>query len=388
MEKLMSKEDKALEQFFKSFAEVEDELEFKIASDMSGKKIPVISTGSPSFDDMLVCAGIPMGRVTQLYGKNASGKSAIAMLVMKQAQQLNKTSKQLFVDAEGTFDPAWCSSIGCDLSRIVLVQDDLAVSAKRLFEMLVGVPKEDKNHFFAGKSKPGLLDEVQAGRQDFNLIIIDSLGALQVPLEMTSEIGKQNMSPVPRFLSTALKKLSLELKKANVPLIMINHVRESLNMYGPSRASSGGHSYHHHLSMNLYVEQPQRKDAKIFNEREEIIGSVIKIIADKNKLGPPKKPCEFKMIFTQGIIDTFEEIGQLALDYNIVEQPTSMSYQYGEQKWVGRNKYLEALKENQALQDALLKKIEIARDQKYMKTNAGEEKSEKPVEKTEKPKKN
>lgn len=356
--------------FFKSFSSAEDAMEVRLASDTLGDKPKAISTGSANLDDALCCGGIPLGRITQLYGKPGSGKTAMSMILIKEAQKLDPNARQLYIDAEGTFSSLWSQQLGADPSKILLIQDDLAVSAKRLFEMLTGVPKEDSKHFFAGKSKRGFLDEVADGNLNFNLIVIDSIGALQVPQEQISEIGKINISPLPRFLSTALKKISLEVKKANVALIMINHVRATMNMYGPDHASAGGNSYHHFLSCNLFFEMVSRKDAQILDEKDEKIGHIIRATVEKNKFGVWPKNCEFAVDFTKGVVNSHEEIGELAIKYGIVERPTTMSYTYKDFKWVGAGKFNDALKEDTSLVAELLSEIEGLRNAKYFNAPA------------------
>lgn len=374
-----------LQDFFKAFSDAEDSMEVRVASDAIGEKPQAISTGSPTLDDALCSSGIVRGRITQLFGPPGSGKTAMSLILIGQAQKQDPNAKQIYIDAEGTFSPTWAAQLGADPSKIYLIQDDLAVSAKRMFEMLTGIPKEDAKHFFAGKSKRGLLDEVADGNMNVNLIILDSIGAIQVPQEMVSEIGKINISPLPRFLSTALKKLSLEVKKANVAMVMINHVRNSMNMYGPEFTSAGGNSYHHFLSANLLFEMVARKDAQILNDKEEKVGHTIRASVIKNKFGIWPKKCEFKVDFTKGIVNIAEEIGNLAIQYDIVQRPTTMSYTYKDYKWVGAGKFNDALTEVPGLADELLQKVEEIRDAKYFsKKTTTDNEPQKLVEKTKK----
>lgn len=354
-----------LKNFFKAFSDAEDSMEVRIAGDTVGEKPEAISTGSPNLDDALCSSGVVRGRITQLFGPPGSGKTAMSLLLIKEAQKKDPSAHQVYIDAEGTFSSAWAAQLGADPNKIMLIQDELAVSAKRLFEMLTGVPKEDSKHFFAGKSKKGLLDEVAEKNININLIILDSIGAIQVPQEQISEIGKVNISPLPRFLSTALKKLSLDVKRANVAMIMINHVRNSMNMYGPEFTSAGGNSYHHFLSANILFEAVSRKDAQIINEKEEKLGHTIRATVMKNKFGIWPQKCEFRIDFTKGIHNAHEEIGDLAIKYDIVQRPTNVSYVYGDNKWVGAAKFTEALATTPGLADDLLKKIEDIRNAKY-----------------------
>jgi recombination protein RecA len=356
--------DNKLESFFKSFAEADEELDFRFA-DQFGSKVPVVKTGSPGLDDALSSGGYPFGRIIQLYGPPHSGKTLMSMLAILEAQALNAESKQLFIDSEGTFSAIWAGTLGIDISRVLIVDGDSAVNGRRLFETLLGTPKEDSKHILVGKSKEGFLDKVADKTFDFNLVVLDSLGAIIPPGEDVSAVGKMNMSLLARFLSTTMKKLSLEVKKAKLPFIIINHKRDGMDPYGPDHTFSGGNTYGHFLSCNVYFEAIQRKDAQILNEKDQKIGHMIRAKVEKSKFGITPRQCEFKVDFSKGVVDKHEEIAKLALDYNVVEKPTSVSHQYGDYKWVGFPKFCEALFENPTLCKEIADKIEIARDSKF-----------------------
>lgn len=286
--------DKKIDSFFNSFAEADEKLEVSLSSDKSTEIKDVYSTGSYLLDDMLGCGGLPAGRLVQLYGPAGSGKTLVSLFTIKSAQQKDPESKQVFIDAEHTFDHSWASKLGVDPDRVILIRGDLATNGRRMFEMLLGSPKEDKTHVYVGKSKEGLLDKIRTKEININLIVLDSLGAIIPPGEDISDVGKMNISLMARFLSTTLKKLSLEVAKAQIPFIVINHKRDSMNMYGPSHTYSGGNSYTHFLSASIYFERVQRKDAQILDKNEQMIGSIIRASVEKSKFGPPRK-CEFKV---------------------------------------------------------------------------------------------
>ena len=200
---------------------------------------------------------------------------------------------------------------------------------------------------------------------NFNMVVLDSIGAVIPPGEDVSAVGKMNMSLLARFLSTTMKKVSLEVKKANLPFIMINHKRDGFDPYGPDHTFSGGNTYGHFLSCNVYFQAVQRKDAQILDEKDQKIGHTMRAKIEKSKFGTTPRDCEFKVDFSKGVVDKHEEIAKLALDYNVVEKPTSVSHQYGDYKWVGFPKFCEALLENPALCQEISDKIEIARDSKF-----------------------
>lgn len=354
-----------LEAFFKSYADSEEQLDFKMAHETVGQRLPSTSTGSLVLDNALSAGGLPKGRLFQYYGPTGSGKTLMAMLAMKEAQEADPAAQQMFIDAEGTFDPNWAESLGLDTSRIILVDQETAVIGRKCFEMILGVPKEDKKtHELVGKSKDGLLDLIKSGELNINMVVLDSLGAIMPPGEDISRVGKMNMSLLARFLTTTFRKLSLEANRAQVPFIFINHKKDGMDPYGSDHTFSGGNSYAHFLSANIYFESVNRADAKVLDENENRIGATIRATIEKSKFGPWPRKCEFKVNFGIGVIDKHLEVAQLALDYNVVSKPTSVSHEYGDRKWVGYGKFCDAVKDDPALYAELAEKITEARNQK------------------------
>jgi recombination protein RecA len=355
-----------LDAFFKSYSDSEDQLDFRMGHEIVGKKLPVTSTGSLALDDALSSGGIPKGRLLQYYGPSGSGKSLMAMLAVKEAQQDDPAAQQWWIDAEGTFDPNWAETLGLDTSKMIIVERDTAVIGRKCFEMILGVPKEDKKtHELVGKSKDGLLDLVIAGDLNVNMVVLDSIGAIMPPGEDTSRVGKINMSLLARFLTTTFRKLSLDANKAKVPFIFINHKKDGMDPYGADHTFSGGNSYTHFLSANVYFEAVQRADAQILDEKENKIGHTMRATIEKSKFGPWPRKCEFKVNFGVGVIDKHEEIATLAVDYNVVQKTSTVSYEYGDKKWVGFPKFCEAVKEDSALANELVIKIAEAREAKW-----------------------
>jgi recombination protein RecA len=351
--------------FFKGYSDSEDQVNYKMAHETVGEKVPVISTGSVALDDALSSGGLPKGRLIQYYGPTGSGKTLMAMIAMVEAQRQDPTAQQMFIDAEQTFDPNWAEILGVDTSRVILVEGDMAANGRRCFEMLLGVPKEDaKTHVLKGKSKEGFLDNITNGTFNVNLIVLDSLGSIVPPGEDTSVVGKMNMALLARFLTTTFKKLTLEVSKAQVPFIIINHKKDNMDPYGADHTYSGGNTYAHTLSANVYFEAVQRKDSMILDEKENKVGHPLRATIEKSKFGPWPRKCEFKVNFGIGVIDRHEEIAQLALDYGVVSKPSTVSHEYGERKWVGFPKFCEAIKDDPALAEELLVKVGLAREAK------------------------
>ncbi len=368
------KKDDKFTAFFKSYSDSEELLDFKFASQTIGKKVPVISSGSLALDNALSSGGHPKGRLIQLYGAPGSGKTLMAMIAMLEAQKADPNAYQMFIDAEGTFDPKWAKILGLNVKKIIIIEGDMAVNGRKCFEMLLGEPKEDKKtHKLVGKSKEGLLDQIIKGEMNINIIVLDSLGSIMPPGEDISAVGKMNMSLLARFLTTTFRKLSLELSKAKIPFIIINHVKATMDSYGPDHTFSGGNTYAHFLSANIFFSIVNRADAKILDDKENKIGHTLRAVIEKSKFGPWPRTCEFKVNFGIGVIDKHEEIAQLAIDYGVVEKPTAVTHQYGDQKWVGLAKFCDAIAADPALAEELTQKIHEAREHQHDKERIEEE---------------
>lgn len=350
---------KNLDSFLNSFLGTSEKLEnFNLGG--SKKKLEVFPTGSLLLDNALSCGGIPRGRIVQFYGAPGCGKTLQSLLTIRSAQQSDPDSMQVFIDAEQTFNSQWAKTLGIDVERVLVITGDTAVNGRELFKFLLGSPKENKkDHSYDGKSKEGLFDQIMkkgSDRLNINLVILDSLGALIPPGEDTSDVGKSNMALMARFLSPTLKKCALEVSKSNVAFIIINHVRDTMDQYGPDHTFSGGNSYHHSLSASIYYEKVARKDAMVLNEKEEIVGATIRAAVEKSKFGPSKKT-EYKVNFSTGVIDRHKEIIALAIDKDIIKRPNNVMYVYNDHSWRGAEKMAEAIASDQKLLDELLSKI-------------------------------
>jgi recombination protein RecA len=357
-----------IKEFFESFAAADEQISFRMAHENIDKVVPAISTGSPLLDDALSCGGLPKGRIIQYYGPTGSGKTLLSMLAIKNAQADDPESIQMFIDVEQTFSASWAQKLGCDPSRILVVDGDTAVYGRDCFEMLLGVPKADaKTHEYVGQSKLGFLDEIAAGTINCNLIIYDSIGACIPPGEDTSAIGKMNMSLLARFLTTTFRKLSLAVTRANVPFICINHKRDNMEKYGLDHTFSGGNTYAHSLSANVYFERINRKDSAVLDKNEDVIGTLIRGSVEKSKFGSWPRKCEFTVDFNVGVINVHKEIAQLAVKYEVVKKLTSVTHEYKDYKWVGYNNFCAAIEESPELAEELKKEIVEARKGNFSK---------------------
>ena len=305
----------------------------------------VISTGSSTLDYALGVGGIPRGRIIQLAGKESSGKTLLSFMIVKSWLDKDPENTAMFIDAEYTYDPKWVKQLGVDTSRVIVVRIN---EAKKIFDGLLGKMKENKITKKVTKGVNGVLDLVIEGQEKkfkkLGVIIVDSLAAINTPMEIAAEVGKQNMSPISRFLSTELKKLTPAVAKANVAMIFINQVRVNIGqMHGDPETTSGGKALKHACSVMIQTAASQSKDNSIFDKNENMIGHTVNVKVTKNKVGPPFRKAKYKIEYNKGIVNKAEELLDIACALNIIERPNLRSYIYGEEKLTSREQAIDFL---------------------------------------------
>lgn len=185
-----------------------------------------ISTGSYALDDAIGILGIPRGRITQLAGAEASGKTFMALQVVKQWQSQDPANWAAWVDAECSYNKEWAEKLGIDTSRLYIIPKTFGAE---IFDILCGIPNSKKPE---KKDKLGLLDELIAAGPDHKcgVIVLDSIAGMIPPVEASYDVGHQNMAAMARFLPAALRRLLPMIKEANVAFIAINQY-QSLQRY-------------------------------------------------------------------------------------------------------------------------------------------------------------
>ena len=220
--------------------------------------VEVISTGALALDVALGIGGLPRGRVTEIYGPEASGKSTLAMHVVAEAQRNGGTCA--YVDAEHAMDPSYASKIGVDIDQLLISQPDTGEQALEITDMLV---------------RSGAID----------VIVIDSVAALTPRAEIEGDMGDTHVGLQARLMSQALRKLTANLNRSNTICIFINQLREKIGvMFGSPETTSGGRALKFYSSVRLDI----RRIESIKNG-VEVVGNRTRVKVVKNKMAPPFK---------------------------------------------------------------------------------------------------
>lgn len=254
--------------------------------------IDAIPTGSISLDVALGIGGVPKGRIVEIYGPEASGKSTLALHIAANAQR--RGGIVAYVDAEHALDPQYAKRLGVNIEELLISQPDAGEQALDIVEALV-----------------------RAGGVD--LIVIDSVAALTPRAEIEGEMGASHMGLQARLMSQALRKLTGIASKTNTTVIFINQIRLKIGvMFGNPEETTGGKALKFYSSVRIEV----RRRAQIKMGEEKIIGSRIRAKVVKNKVAPPFKVAEFDIMYNEGI--SYEgDLIDLGLVYKIVQKAGS-----------------------------------------------------------------
>jgi len=287
--------------------------------------IDVIPTGSIALDIALGVGGLPRGRVTEIYGPEASGKTSVVLSVIAQAQKLGGTAA--FVDAEHALDPTWAAILGVDLDNLLVSQPDTGEQALEIVETLV-----------------------HSGAVD--VIVIDSVAALVPRAEIEGEMGDSMMGVQARLMSQALRKLTGAISKSRTVVIFTNQLRQKIGiMFGNPEVTTGGLALKFYSSVRL-----DTRKIESLKEGDEVIGSRHRVRVVKNKVAPPFKVAEFN-IFAKGGISKVGGIFDVAVELGIINKSGAF-FRYGETMLgQGRTAAAAYLGENNKLTKELEEKI-------------------------------
>ena len=267
--------------------------------DATVKHIEAISTGALSLDLALGIGGIPRGRVIEIFGPEAGGKTTLSLHIAAQAQKAGGTVA--FIDAEHALDPTYAKLIGVNIDELLISQPDSGEQALEIAEKLV---------------RSGALD----------LIVIDSVAALVPQAEIEGEMGDAHVGLQARLMSQALRKLTSLLAKTKTSIIFINQLRQKIGiMFGNPETTPGGLALKFYSSVRLDV----RKIENIKNG-EHVIGTRVRTKVVKNKVAPPYRQAEFTMLHGEGISKEACLI-DMGVENKVIEKSGSW-YIYNEEK--------------------------------------------------------
>ena len=287
--------------------------------------MPVISTGSLALDLALGVGGLPKGRVVEIYGPEASGKTTLALHVVAEAQK--KGGIAAFIDAEHALDIHYAKKLGVKVDELLLSQPDTGEQALEITEILV-----------------------RSGGVD--VIVIDSVAALVPKAEIEGEMGDAHMGLQARLMSQALRKLTATISKSNTIVIFVNQIRMKIGiMFGNPETTTGGNALKFYASIRLDV----RRIAQI-KQGQDVIGSRTKVRVVKNKVSPPFKEVEFDLIHGEGI-SREGDVLDLAVDKNIVDKSGTWYTYQGQRIGQGRENSKQFLKENPKTLETMEKEI-------------------------------
>ncbi len=308
-------------------------------------KVEVIPTGSIALDIALGVGGLPRGRIVEIYGPEASGKTTLALSVIAEAQKAG--GQAAFIDAEHALDPEWAEKIGVNLDDLLLSQPDTGEQALEIAETLV---------------RSGALD----------VIVVDSVAALVPRAELEGEMGDAVMGMQARLMSQALRKLTGAISKSRTILIFTNQIRQKIGViFGNPETTPGGLALKFYSSVRLDIRK-----IEVIKDGDLVLGSRHRVRVVKNKVAPPLRVCELDIMNDEGISKTGGLL-DVSLDLSIIEKKGSFFIYDGNPIAQGKEAAKMFLKENKKLAEEIERKIrEVISSGRRVPKEIGEGKEE------------
>jgi recombination protein RecA len=278
-------------------------------------KIEFISTGSISLDAATGIGGIPRGRVVEIFGPEASGKTTICLHVIAEAQR--KHGIAAFIDTEHALDLGYAKKLGVDVNNLMLSQPEYGEQALEIVETLV---------------RSGALD----------VVVVDSVAALTPRAEIEGEMGDPTMGVQARLMSQALRKLTAAISKSKTTVIFTNQLRQKIGiMFGNPETTTGGNALKFYASLRLDVRR-----IEAIKDGQNVVGNRVKVKVVKNKVAPPFREAQFDILYNEGI-SRLGDLIDIAVDQNVITKSGSW-FAYGPERiGQGRDAVKRYLQENE-----------------------------------------
>lgn len=290
--------------------------------------IPAISTGSLGLDMALGVSGLPRGRVVEIFGPEASGKTTLSLHAIAEAQKAGGMAA--FIDAEHALDVTYARKLGVKTDDLLISQPDSGEQALEVAEALV---------------RSGAID----------VIVIDSVAALVPKAELEGEMGDSLPGLQARLMSQALRKLTATISKSLTTVIFINQIRMKIGvMFGNPETTAGGNALKFYSSVRLDI----RKIDSI-KEGQDIIGNRVRVKVVKNKVAPPFKQAEFDIIFNEGI-SKLGELVDLGVEKGVLDKSGAWFSYNGTRIGQGRENAKEYFKNNPPVYKEVYDKIRMS----------------------------
>jgi recombination protein RecA len=297
----------------------------KMGADSAKVRIDVIPTGAINLDAAIGVGGIPRGRVTEIYGPESSGKTTLCLHVVANAQRAGGVAA--YIDAEHALDTDYAQKLGVDIENLLVSQPDTGEQALEICEILV---------------RSGAVD----------IVVIDSVAALVPKAEIEGEMGDSHVGLQARLMSQALRKLTGAIARSKTSVVFINQLREKIGvMFGNPETTTGGKALKFYASVRLDI----RRIGPV-KEKEDVIGSHVRVKVVKNKVAPPFKQAEFDIMYAEGISHTslLVDIGSEA---GIIEKSGAWYSYQGQRIGQGRENAKMFLKDNNSMMLEIEEKV-------------------------------
>ncbi|HLB09662.1 MAG TPA: recombinase RecA [Gemmatimonadaceae bacterium] len=299
----------------------------KMGADSAKVRIDVIPTGAINLDAAIGVGGIPRGRVTEIYGPESSGKTTLCLHVVANAQRAGGVAA--YIDAEHALDTDYAQKLGVDIENLLVSQPDTGEQALEICEILV---------------RSGAVD----------IVVIDSVAALVPKAEIEGEMGDSHVGLQARLMSQALRKLTGAIARSKTSVVFINQLREKIGvMFGNPETTTGGKALKFYASVRLDI----RRIGPV-KEKEEVIGSHVRVKVVKNKVAPPFKQAEFDIMYAEGISHT-SLLVDIGSESGIIEKSGAWYSYNGQRIGQGRENAKMFLKDNNSMMLEIEEKVKV-----------------------------